>query len=34
MIEDGDEGIDCRRVLRINVDAEADVDRFERGMGE
>ena len=33
-MDDGEEGIDCRRVLRINAEAEAEVDRFERGMGE
>lgn len=29
----GDDGRDCRRVLRINVEAELEVDLFERGRG-
>jgi hypothetical protein len=29
----GDEGMDCRRVLRISVDAELEADLFDRGSG-
>jgi hypothetical protein len=34
VMDEGEDGIDIRRVLRINVDAEVEVDRFERGVGE
>lgn len=29
----GDDGMDCRRVLRINVEVELEVDLFGRGRG-